>query len=98
MDTLLTLDKLAEGLTCWLNYEAVCRRGAYFNEAYLRYALLQCLWPSFQNNILVEQPHPVLGNNFSVDFAVVEGDSRWGLAVETKWLGESLARRSRSFE
>lgn len=66
-----------------------------FLESYLKYPLAKILQHQYSGRVRTEVEHPVLaaqmegaGKRPAVDF-VVEGDGRYDLVIETKWLSKS---------
>jgi hypothetical protein len=87
--------KLAEGVSSWLQFEFSCMRGTLFNEKYLSYPIGQILTGMKGGTVISEFNHPLLdklkksGRPAQIDFVLLDDDSNWECAIESKWVGKT---------
>ncbi|SHF84533.1 hypothetical protein SAMN05444273_1181 [Litoreibacter ascidiaceicola] len=88
---------LTQGIGAWLHYEHACGRSELFSEKYLATPVGQILTARSSSRTHAEFKHPVLANLSTgpgrppeIDFVVCENYPEVSLAVETKWVGDSI--------
>ncbi|HQU22537.1 MAG TPA: hypothetical protein PKW08_13190 [Flavobacteriaceae bacterium] len=89
--------RLAEGIGGWLIFEQHCNKSGLFTERYLSFPIGQILSSIYGSNVHSEFIHPIIskystgrGAKPKVDFAVLNDDREPILAIETKWIGQSI--------
>lgn len=89
--------RLAEGIGGWLTFEQHCNKTGLFSERYLSFPIGQILSSIYGSNVHSEFIHPIIskyskgrGAKPKVDFAVLNDERNPLLAIETKWIGQSI--------
>jgi hypothetical protein len=89
--------RLSEGIGGWLTFETHCNKVGLFSERYLSYPIGQILSSVYGSNVHAEYRHPILvdlidrpGAKCKVDFAVLNDNREPIVAIESKWVGDSV--------
>lgn len=89
--------RLSEGIGGWLTFEQHCNKAGLFSERYLSFPIGQILNSIYGSNVHSEYIHPIIskystgrGAKPKVDFAVLNDLREPILAIETKWIGQSV--------
>jgi hypothetical protein len=89
--------RLSEGIGGWLIFEQLCSKTGVFSEKYLSFPIGQILSSVYGSNVHSEFIHPILKNHIigpgakpKVDFAVLNNEQKPIIAIETKWIGNSI--------
>lgn len=97
LKTLKIERRLSEGIAGWLFFEEHCNKTGLFSERYLSFPIGQILSSVYGSNVHSEYIHPIIssfskgrGAKPKVDFAVLDENKKPTLAIETKWIGQSV--------
>jgi hypothetical protein len=98
----MDLDRtLARGIGGWLQFEHACHRSSIFSEKYLAVPIAQILNTKYGRNVHAEVKHPILGDLSpgrgrppEIDFVVTDEQQNMKVAIETKWVGETVTKQT----
>ncbi|WP_448702378.1 hypothetical protein ACFGVR_08500 [Mucilaginibacter sp. AW1-3] len=89
--------RLTEGVAGWLFFEDHCNKSGLFSERYMSFPIGQILNSVYGSHVHAEYIHPVLsqyslgrGAKPKIDFAVLNAQHQPELAIETKWIGQTI--------